>query len=112
MLTVLLTVLVAVGRAEGLAAAFHPNAVLAGGRRSVNRTVGGLDLTFNERTPPPAGSLDLFSARLDGTLTAPEPGPLGLVVVTNGAVRVWLDGEPPRCAPGGGGADLPLKTTS
>jgi len=78
--------------AAGLRAKFHSNAVLAandGGATAT--TVPSLDLSYSPSAPPPHGSLQLFSARLDGTLTAPAAGSYEFRVRTNGAVRFFVD---------------------
>jgi hypothetical protein len=59
-----------------------------------------LSLQYTTSNPPPttncsSGSapptLALFTTRLDGTITAPHAGSWEFRVVTNGAVRLWVD---------------------
>lgn len=49
----------------------YQNAVLAHREFSTKSISPNVDFHFTRNLPPPGASLDLFSARLDGTLTAP-----------------------------------------
>ena len=57
--------------AGAIRAAIHQNAVLAYRDFSTKSTYPDVNFHFSRNSPPPGASLDLFSARLDGTLTAP-----------------------------------------
>ena len=84
-------------------AAWYSNAVLAPsapGATGLNcsGSVPSLDLSYSSSAPIACAgieqqrpSMDLFSARFDATLTAPTAGSWEFRVVTNGAVRFWID---------------------
>jgi hypothetical protein len=86
--------------ATGLRAQWFGNAVLA--PKSCPGEVAGAALHFSSDADLPSASqcaaagatpptLGLFSARFDGTITAPHAGSWEFRVVTNGAVRMWID---------------------
>ena len=81
-----------------LRAQWHANAALA--PRACLSTVPGLGLNFTSDEPPPSSAcavsspvptLDLFTVRFDGTITAPAAGSWEFRVVTNGGMRMWID---------------------
>jgi hypothetical protein len=84
---------------SGLLQQWHGNAVLAPGGGCAGHAPN-LSLRFSAANPPPTGgcsasanppSLNLFSTRLDGTLTAPHAGSWEFRIISNGAVRFWVD---------------------
>lgn len=94
----------AIGSGTGLLAAWHSNAVLAPSSTSSDNCSGAVDgLSLKYTTSAEVGSgckstsaaqrpsLGLFSARFDGTITAPSAGSWEFRIVTNGAVRFWID---------------------
>ena len=80
---------------SGLRAMWYDNALLA--HQPCVAAVPDLSLNYTAAVnlPPHCKSkqlsLELFTARLDGVLTAPAGGSYQFRVVTNGAVRLWLD---------------------
>lgn len=90
-------------RNGGLRAAWFSNAILApsasgAGGLNCSGSVPSLDLSYSDAEPiactgsaQQRPSMELFSARLDATLTAPTPGSWEFRVVTNGGVRFWID---------------------
>ena len=93
----------AAGASTGLRAAWFSNAILApsasgAGGLNCSGSVPSLDLSYSDAEPiactgsaQQRPSMELFSARLDATLTAPTPGSWEFRVVTNGGVRFWID---------------------
>lgn len=94
-------VTVATGLRTGLRAAWYSNSMLAPSSPSSNNCSGvitALSLEYTdaasiacEGSAAQRPSLELFTARFDGTLTAPAPGSWEFRVVTNGGVRLWVD---------------------
>ena len=72
-------------------AAFHSNAVLAHRDHATQANLPNLNMHYSAAAPPPGGTLNLFSARIDGMIRAPSEGSWQFQIKTNGAVRFFVD---------------------